>query len=413
MMNIKKTLLFVLTLFVIGCQSETKDPITEYQKSLINNEITGSNVFKLVKEGEVVYEHIENSGKYGDKDINDETIFPIWSMSKPVTTVAMMILYDQGAFELTDNLSDYLPEYKNMMCKNSDGVEPCKNQIQIIDLLTHRSGFGYYSDVYGENNFIAEPSPLFKYMNTYFYDDLNEFSLAVAKQPLEFEPGKHYFYGLNQDILGRVIEVITGKTFYEFLVENLFEPLEMSNTKFHLTLDDRKKFQPLFINKLPDTPMNPSSNSLKGFTNELDQLSYSEDNKNYLGSGGLVSTFSDYSNFCQMLVNEGEFNGNRILSEKSFQLMLEKHTEAFPNDDEPYLFPDLPGNYFAFNFSVLEDPELDGTGAPAGVYGWSGYHNTHFWIDPENKMYGLFMSRSREFNFGIPTALKKVTYSKK
>ena len=114
-----------------------------------------------------------------------------------------------------------------------------------------------------------------------------------------------------------------------------------------------------------------------------------------------------------MLVNEGEFNGNKILSEKSFQLMLEKHTEAFPNDDEPYLFPDLPGNYFAFNFSVLEDPELDGTGAPAGVYGWSGYHNTHFWIDPENKMYGLFMSRSREFNFGIPTALKKVTYSKK
>ena len=413
MMKMKKTLLFVATLFIIGCQSETKDPITEYQKSLIGDEVTGSNIFKLVKDGEVIYEHIENSGKLGDKDISDETIFPIWSMSKPVTTVAMMILYDQGLFELTDNLSDYLPEYKNMMCKNSDGVEPCENQIQIIDLLTHRSGLGYYSDVYGEYVFMSEPSPLHKYMNTYVYNDLNEFSLAVAKQPLEFEPGEYYLYGLNQDILGRVIEVITGKTFYEFLVENLFEPLEMNNTKFYLTLDDRKKFQPLFINKIANTAANPSTNSLKGFTNELDQLSYSEDNKNYLGSGGLVSTFSDYSNFCQMLVNEGEYNGNRILSEKSFQLMLEKHTEAFPNDNEPYLFPDLPGNYIAFNFSVLENPELDGTGAPVGVYGWSGYHNTHFWIDPENKMYGLFMSRSREFNFGIPTALKKVTYSKK
>ena len=106
--------------------------------------------------------------------------------------------------------------------------------------------------------------------------------------------------------------------------------------------------------------MNPSTNSLKGFTNELDQLSYSENNKNYLGSGGLVSTFSDYSNFCLMLVNEGEFNGKKIISKESFQLMLEKHTEAFPNDDEPYLFPDLPGNYFAFNFSVLENTELDG-----------------------------------------------------
>ena len=91
-------------------------------------------------------------------------------------------------------------------------------------------------------------------MNTYFYDDLNEFSLAVSKQTLEFEPGKHYYYGLNQDILGRVIEVITGKTFYEFLVENLFNPLEMSNTKFHLTLDDREKFQPLLDNLLNHDP---------------------------------------------------------------------------------------------------------------------------------------------------------------
>jgi len=404
-----KKILPLLIFIVIGCNSV--DPILEYQQKLISDEVTASNIFKLVKNGEVIYKEIANSGKLGDKDINDETIFPIWSMSKPVTTVAMMILFDKGGFELNDNLSDYLPEYKNMMCKNEDLIEPCKNQIKIIDLLTHRSGFGYYSDVYGINNFISDPSPLFKYMNTYFYDDLNEFSLAVSKEILEFEPGKHYYYGLNQDILGRVIEVITGQTFYEFLVENLFEPLEMSNTKFHLTLEDRKKFQPLFINKIPDSPMNPSTNSLKGFTNELDQLSYSENNKNYLGSGGLVSTFSDYSNFCQMLVNEGEFKGNRILSKESFQLMLEKHTEPYPNDDEPYLFPDLPGNYFAFNFSVLENTELDGTGAPEGVYGWSGYHNTHFWIDPKNKMYGLFMSRSREFNFSIPTNLKRVVYS--
>ena len=97
--------------------------------------------------------------------------------------------------------------------------------------------------------------------------------------------------------------------------------------------------------------------------------------------------------------------------QRKIKTMLEKHTEAYPNDDEPYLFPDLPGNYFAFNFSVLENTELDGTGAPEGVYGWSGYHNTHFWIDPKNKMYGLFMSRSREFNFSIPTNLKKVVYS--
>lgn len=405
----KKILLtLILLAFVFNC--EKQHPLQKEQQRLIDSEITASNVFKVVKDGEVLYENIQNSGKLGDKEINEQTIFPIWSMSKPITTVAMMILYDQGGFNLDDNLSMYLPEFENMMCKNEDLVEPCKNKIKIVDLLTHRAGFGYYTDVYGENSFAGPPSPLNKYMNTYIYRDLNEFSLAVSKQVLEFEPGKHYFYGLNQDILGRVIEVITGKSFYEYLVENLFTPLEMNETKFHLTIEERERFQPLFINRIANSPMNPSNNSLKGFTNQLDQLSYSVDNKAYMGSGGLVSTMADYSNFCQMLVDRGNFNGAQIISEKSFDLMLQKHTEPYPNEDEPYLFPDMPGHYFAFNFSVLENEEADLTGAPAGVYGWSGYHNTHFWVDPENKLYGLFMSRSREFDFGIPMGLKTVFY---
>tara|TARA_B100000524_G_scaffold327500_1_gene211666 strand:- start:2489 stop:3733 length:1245 start_codon:yes stop_codon:yes gene_type:complete len=410
----QKTILFLTILLVVSCGGPVDNVayLKKEQQNLIKEEITGSNVFLVVKDGKQIYSHTENSGKLGDVDISDKTIFPIWSMSKPVTTVAMMILYDQGGFELQDNLSKYLPEFKNMKCKNGDKIEICKEQIKIIDLLTHRAGFGYYNDVYGENSFVGKPSPLNKYMNTYVYKNLDEFSNAVSKQTLEFEPGKHYFYGLNQDILGRVIEVITGETFYEFLYKNLLEPLEMYETKFHLTLEERERFQPLFINRIANSPMNPSNNSLKGFTNQLDQLSYSESNKAYMGSGGLVSTMSDYSNFCQMLLDEGVYKGKRLLSKQSFSLMLEKHTEAYPNDNEPYLFPDLAGHYFAFNFSVLENEELDTTGSPAGVYGWSGYHNTHFWVDPENNLYALFMSRSREFNFDIPKRLKTAFYSK-
>ncbi len=410
----QKTILFLTILLVVSCGGPVDNVayLKKEQQNLIKEEITGSNVFLVVKDGKQIYSHTENSGKLGDADISDKTIFPIWSMSKPVTTVAMMILYDQGGFELQDNLSKYLPEFKNMKCKNGDKIEICKEQIKIIDLLTHRAGFGYYNDVYGENSFVGKPSPLNKYMNTYVYKNLDEFSNAVSKQTLEFEPGKHYFYGLNQDILGRVIEVITGETFYEFLYKNLLEPLEMYETKFHLTLEERERFQPLFINRIANSPMNPSNNSLKGFTNQLDQLSYSESNKAYMGSGGLVSTMSDYSNFCQMLLDEGVYKGKRLLSKQSFSLMLEKYTEAYPNDNEPYLFPDLAGHYFAFNFSVLENEELDTTGSPAGVYGWSGYHNTHFWVDPENNLYALFMSRSREFNFDIPKRLKTAFYSK-
>ena len=135
-------------------------PLQKEQQRLIDSEITASNIFKVVQDGEVLYENIQNSGKLGDKEINEKTIFPIWSMSKPITTVAMMVLYDQGGFNLEDNLSMYLPEFENMMCKNGDTVEPCKNKIKIIDLLTHRAGFGYYTDVYGENSFAGPPSPI-------------------------------------------------------------------------------------------------------------------------------------------------------------------------------------------------------------------------------------------------------------
>ncbi|MEC7877537.1 MAG: serine hydrolase domain-containing protein [Bacteroidota bacterium] len=404
-----RKLSLLLIFIVFGCN--TTDPITDYQLSLISEEITGSNIFKVVKNGEVIYNKILNSGKLGDKDISEETIFPIWSMSKPVTTVAMMILYDRDMYKLDDKLSKYLPEYENVTCKGEEGVYPCNNKIKVIDLLTHRSGYTYYSDVYGENKFISQPSPLNKFTSSYYFDNLDDFSKAVANHPLEFEPGSHYLYGLNQAILGRLIEVLSGMSFYDFLKENLFDPMEMNDTKFYLTQEERPRVQPLFINRLPNTPFNPSETSLKGFTYLLDEQTYDINNSAHFGGEGLVSTFSDYSNFCEMLVNKGIYKGEKIISESSYNLMIDKYTNTAPDPNEPFVFPELAGHYFGFTFSVMENPILDGTGSPKGVFGWSGYHNTHFWIDPQNKLYGLFMSRSREFNFGIQHGLKKAVYS--
>ena len=400
----------LIIFIVIGCNAP--DPIAEYQLSLISEEITGSNVFKVVKDGKVIYNQTVNSGKLGDKDISDETIFPIWSMSKPITTVAMMILYDRGLYKLDDYLSKYLPEYENVKCKGEEGVYPCKNKIRVIHLLTHRSGYTYYSDVYGENKFISPPSPLNKFTSSYYFDNLDDFSKAVANHPLEFEPGSHYLYGINQAILGRLVEVLSGMSFYDFLKENLFDPMKMTETKFYLTKEDRVRVQPLFINRLPNTPFNPSETVLKGFTYLLDEQTYDINNFAHFGGEGLVSTFSDYSNFCEMLVNKGSYKGKEIVSESSYNLMIDKYTNTAPDPNEPFIFPDLAGHYFGFTFSVMEDSILDGTGSPKGVFGWSGYHNTHFWIDPQNKLYGLFMSRSREFNFGIQHGLKKAVYSK-
>ena len=203
--------------------------------------------------------------------------------------------------------------------------------------------------------------------------NLEDFASDVANHPVEFEPGTNYLYGINMAILGRVVEVVTKKTFYEYLKEKIFDPLNMDETKFYLTKSDRERFQPLYIN----------NGSLKGFTNNLDELTYDINNKAYFGGEGLTSTLDDYSNFCQMLLNGGSFEGKKIISQESINMMTKAYSKI---ENDPF--------DYGFSFFVLRDPDLDGTNSSKGIYGWSGYHNTHFWIDPEKKLFGLFMTRA-------------------
>ena len=380
---------FIFLLFFANSLSFSQfNDIKLLQKKLIIDEITGSNVALVYKEGSVVYFNIQNSGKIGDKNISNqsykpykETIFPIWSMSKPISIVATMILLERGLIKLTDNISEYIPAMKNMNCETENGIQPCENQIKIIDLLTHRSGLGYYSD----------PGYGYGYTNSIKYDNLEEFTNDLSEVVLKFEPGLKYFYGINQAVLGRVIEVVSNQTFFEFLKKELFDPLEMNETKFYLTKQERDRFQPLFIN----------TGALKGFTYELNELSYKKNNEAYFGGEGLVSTLGDYSNFCKMLLNDGSFNGKKIISQNSINLMTKKYSQSYPNEE----FADTRklGFYYGFSLFVLENPEIDNTNSTKGIYGWSGYHNTHFWIDPEKQLFAIFLSRSRQGVSNIDT----------
>ena len=380
---------FIFLLFFANSLSFSQfNEIKLLQKKLIVDEITGSNVALVYKEGSVVYFNIQNSGKIGDKNISNqsykpykETIFPIWSMSKPISIVATMILLERGLIKLTDNISKYIPEMKNMNCETENGIQPCENQIKIIDLLTHRSGLGYYSD----------PGYGYGYTNSIKYDNLEEFTNDLSEVVLKFEPGLKYFYGINQAVLGRVIEVVSNQTFFEFLKKELFGPLEMNETKFYLTKQERDRFQPLFIN----------TGALKGFTYELNELSYKKNNEAYFGGEGLVSTLGDYSNFCKMLLNGGSYNGKKIISQNSINLMTKKYSQSYPNEE----FADTRklGFYYGFSLFVLENPEIDNTNSTKGIYGWSGYHNTHFWIDPEKQLFAIFLSRSRQGISNIDT----------
>ena len=398
----KKILLFISLVF-FSCNSEVKseNPILDFQKNLVKNGITGSNTAMVYKDGKIIYNEIVNSGAVGDADITENTIFAIHSMSKTVTTVAMMILLDREMFDLNDQLSKYLPEFENMNCKGSDGVYPCENKIKVIDLLTHRSGFTYYAKN-GANWLASTHTDLYPdFINTSRFNNLDDFSKAVANQALDFEPGSMYAYGLNQALLGRLVEVISNQSFYEFLKENIFDQLGMNDTKFHLTEEERTRFQPLRVNIKSKSAFNQTDYNLDGYTAALDGYSYDEKNKAHFGGEGLVSTMSDFSKFCEMLVNNGLYNDQQIISKKSIKIMTDKYTNGYPDPNEPNVFPDYEGNYMGFTFVVSENPEIDGSGAGKGTYGWSGYHNTHFWIDPQNKTYGLFMSRAIEFDFSI------------
>lgn len=353
------------------------EKIQSFQRNLIESEITASNVALVFKDGKVIYHNIENSMDPNGKPIYNNTVFPIWSMSKPITIVAMMQLYEDGLIDFEDNLSKYIPEFENLKCKGENDIYKCKNDLTLFHLMTHRSGYSYYDN------------PEF-FTSTLKYDNLEDFASDVANHPVEFEPGTNYLYGINMAILGRVVEVVTKKTFYEYLKEKIFDPLNMDETKFYLTKSDRERFQPLYIN----------NGSLKGFTNNLDELTYDINNKAYFGGEGLTSTLDDYSNFCQMLINGGSFKGKKIISQESINMMTKAYSKI---ENDPF--------DYGFSFFVLRDSDLDGTNTSKGIYGWSGYHNTHFWIDPEKKLFGLFMTRAREFSFGIQKEFRRAVYS--
>ena len=387
-----KVQLFYLSLILIlvSCQSDNKienNSIYKFQKQLIEDETTGSNVAMVFKDDKIIYKEVVNSEKKGDKNINDETIFPVWSMSKPITTVAMMTLFEDGLIDFNDNVSDYIPSFKNIKCKGKvDQIYECENSLKIIHLMTHRSGYKYYNwKIYR----LQPDEAMGRFISHEKYDNLEDFVEDVANEPLEYEPGTQYVYGINQAILGRIVEVVTKKSFYEYLKERIFDPLDMMNTKFYLTSEDRNKFQPLYLNSM----------STKEYTNSYDELHYEINNHAYFGGEGLVSTLEDYAKFCKMLLNGGELKGQRLISKNSIDIMTEKHSDG--ND----------GFYNAFSLFVLEDPLEDGRNSSKGIYGWSGYHNTHFWIDNEKNLFGLFMTRAREYSQDIQNDFREAVYS--
>jgi CubicO group peptidase (beta-lactamase class C family) len=319
-------------------------------------------------------------------------------MSKAITSVAVMMLYEEGRFLLDDPLSRFLPEFERPQvlvpapegALEPYGLVPAERPITIRHLLTHTSGISYrfeglpiIADLYAEAGItdgLAETEL-----------DLAENVRRIAAQPLLHQPGERFSYGLNTDVLGRVIEVVSGVTLGDFLETRIFEPLRMPDTAFVVPEARLDRLVAIYrtdreggLQRLAEGPLE------EGHVVFSSTYPYRGPRRYQSGGGGLVSTASDYARFAQMLLSGGELDGVRLLSRKTVELMTANHISGTPD----------PGHGFGLGLSLARDPGRSGEIPSEGTRGWDGFYTTRFWIDPREEMVGIIMTQTYPYDSG-------------
>ncbi len=358
----------------------------------------------VARNGNVVY---HKSFGYSDIDsktpMRNDNIFRIASMTKAITSVAAMTLYEQGHFLLNDPVARYIPEFSNpevVSEVDEDGrilsTVPATEPIQIIDLLTHSSGISYpfiqneLQKAYEDAGIIDGPT----------VQDMTVASQMklLAEQPLLFEPGSRLAYGLNTDLLGYLVEVISGQSLDEYLAEEIFEPLQMYDTHFYLPKDKADRLVTLYADVEAGLIKSQGDESELVLDDPLYPITGAR--SYFSGGAGLSSTTHDYARFLQMLLNDGELDGKRILSRKSVELM---RTARLDWDDDQV--PDM-----SLGFAVVSDIGKRGELGSVGSYSWGGAFYTSYWVDPSENLLAVFMSQVRPANSDIGEKFNMLVY---
>lgn len=336
-----------------------------------------------------------------DVPVADDTIWRIYSMTKPVTAVALMTLYERGHFQLNDPVSRFIPEWRDLKVAGPgpDGtrrlVDP-QRPMQVRDLLTHTAGIGY-----GPDNADLDVLPVGsrgRARSLRLDHDLEAMVARLAQTPLRFHPGTRWLYSLGLDVCGRLIEIISGRSLDRYLAEEIFEPLGMADTAFCVPDGQVGRFAASY-----------ARNSRKELVllDDPTESGYLEMPSFLAGGGGLVSTLGDYLRFCRMLVEGGELAGQRVLGRKTVELMTANH---LPGGATMADFA-LPGGYgevgfegmgFGLGMAVGQSPAATGVIGSAGEYMWGGAASTMFWVDPVEELAVVFMTQllpSGTFNF--------------
>ena len=349
----------------VGMSSERLGRLTSAMKGLSDSGQLSGVVTMVAKDGKVV--HFSAHGKRdvaNGAPMQKDTIFRIYSMTKPITGVAMMILFEEGKWQLNDPVSKHIPEFANLKVAKANPASGAVAQVApdhpmtMRELMSHSGGLTY--GVFGS-------TPVDKmYVDANVLDPNQPMQAMIdklAKIPLLFQPGERWHYSVSVDVQGYLVEKLSGMPFPQFLKERIFDPLRMKDTAFHVPADKLDRFAQFYT---LDKDRKLAAHSSADYTKQPALTS---------GGGGLVSTASDYMRFCQMLLNGGELDGRRVLSPLTIKLM---RTNMLPASASTF----SPGTGFGLDFAVAEDPAAAGGYGGEGTYYWGGYAGTWFWIDP-------------------------------
>ena len=375
-----------------GFSSERLERIGNLSQRYIEEKKIAGMVNLVARNGKIVY--FDAKGYRGLDDprpLEKDSLFRIYSMTKPITSVALMMLYEKGAFQMKDPVSKFIPELKNLTVMNNAGdIVPAEKTMTMQHLMTHTAGFSYGFNPYDPIDKLYLQAELVKATN------LDDFVTRLAALPLRSEPGTKWHYSVAVDVMGLVVKRISGLALDVYLQQEIFEPLEMTDTFFSVPEEKRSRF-------LPNQIWNAKSGEMNTVV-EYPEWNY-EDVTLFSGGGGLVSTAYDYLRFAEMLRNGGALNGKRLLSPKTIDFMTSNHVAALGEN----MYPGSLGLGFGLGFEIVTNPAALGLLSSVGEYSWSGAAGTLFWIDPVENIVSITMIQLMASPFPISNELRVLT----
>ena len=393
-----------------GLSKERIQMISELSKRYIEDKKVANITTMVNRKGKIVYyESFGNRGFDDNKEIKKDDLYRIYSMTKPIVSVAIMQLYEKGKFHLNDPVDKYIPELKDLkIAINKDSLVDAKNKITIKHLLTHTSGLSYGWSAHPADQFYRKANLRGSLSSDDFID-------KVSKLPLRFEPGTKYYYSISTDILGILIERISGLSLSNYLEKNIFSPLEMVDTFFEIPKEKADRFLPNHTYDRKTKKINTTDSGKFKDSKKIDATMMRNyyDVKVYSGGGGLVSTAYDYMIFAECLRNGGELNGKRIIGSKTLKYMTKGHLPASVRGigrGESLDDPILSARTFGLGFGIINSPETLGVIGSKGIYSWGGAAGTIFWIDPVEDIVVVSMIQLMQSPWTLRNDLKVATY---